>query len=337
VQGILSGKGVVYDPNPEGGIRGIDILIDGIAMDFADTELARADFCASNRVQGCPNVGFSFQIPLARFNLKPGPHTLQLVAINRRAYFVYAPAEPMTFTVDPGEPSLGTAKVESPTAGQEVSGSITLRGYAYSDAYAVSAVDVLIDGVTAGRATYNATRADICGPLTPAPPNCPRIGWTYTLNTRLLTNGEHTLALRVIDSTGRYPAQLLGSTPFTVNNPAQEPTTAVITAPVHNQAVSGVMRISGYAYAPSARVARVVLFIDDYQYNNLTYGSARPEACAGLAGVSACPNIGFDGEFDTTRLVNGPHFINIVVQDSANSIVVVPNTLVGGLNITVKN
>jgi hypothetical protein len=101
--------------------------------------------------------------------------------------------------------------------------------------------------------------------------------------------------------------------------------------------VSGVLRVSGLAYSPGGAISRVTLYVDSYPVARMAYGSARSEACADLSGVKACPNIGFDGTFDTRRLSNGPHYINVRVEDDHSGSVLIPQTLVGGLDVTVEN
>jgi extracellular elastinolytic metalloproteinase len=336
VQSVLSGKGVIYDPNPDSSIRGIDVLIDGIAIDTAVLGIPRPDFCGSQRVPGCPNVGFTFLTALTRATIGAGKHTLQLRASNRRGYFVDAPQTPLTFTVDPGEAHLPVGVIEAPAAGQELVGTVAMRGYAYSDLYRVTSVDVLVDGITAGRAAYTTTRSDICGSLSPAPPNCPRVGWTFSLNTRTLSNGPHTIAVRVSDETGRIALQI-SPVAVTVKNTISAAPVVVIASPKPGDQVSGSIKVSGYAYAPAGRIARGILSVDGYPVGNLTYGSARPDVCASLSGIAACPNIGFEVDFDTQRLTNGPHFLSITVQDDKGSITTAPASFFGGLDFVVKN
>jgi hypothetical protein len=337
IKGVLTGAGIVYDPDPEGAIREVDVLIDGVAIQVAATGRPRTDVCNAQRVQGCPNIGFTFTIPLERNRIAPGNHTLQLRAVNRRGYFVDALEKPLTFTVE-ADTTVPVSAIETPTAGQEVSGTVAVRGYAYSASSRLASVDVLVDGVTVGRAAYTTTRSDICGGLDPAPVNCPRVGFTYNLNTRLLTDGLHVLAIRVATDVGAYSDILPGSVEFTVKNGvATDPPVASITSPAQGQKVSGVLRVSGLAYSPGGAISRVTLYVDSYPVARLAYGSARSEACADLSGVKACPNIGFDGTFDTRRLSNGPHYINVRVEDDHSGSVLIPQTLVGGLDVTVEN
>ena len=338
VQGVLSGKGIAWDSSQDGGIRRIDVLIDNIAQDAITTLEARPDYCAKNPANGCPNVGFSFLEPLAVMNLKPGPHTLKVRVVNRRGVWVDAPQVPLTFTVGAGEPHPSISRIEIPADGASVTGTVTVKGYAYGDLYSVVGVDVLVDGVTSGSASYGATRSDVCAALTPpAPPNCPRVGFTYQLNTARLSNGLHQISLRTKDATGRYTDVLESTVSVTVkNDPAQLPK-VTLGAPSQGQVLTGTVRVSGNAWAPAGKVARVRFYVDAYPMMDVPYGTPRPDVCAQLAGVAACPNIGFDGDFDTTQLLNGPHFIVVRVTDDKGNVTQFPNTLLGGIDVIVAN
>ena len=84
---------------------------------------------------------------------------------------------------------------------------------------------------------------------------------------------------------------------------------------VQNQTFSGMTKISGTAYDPDGRILQVYVSFDDAFYATATYGSDRSAACAALTDVPACPKIGFDLNFDTKRLSNGPHYLRVIVYD----------------------
>jgi hypothetical protein len=197
-------------------------------------------------------------------------------------------------------------------------------------------VDLMIDGVTAGALPYGATRNDVCAGLSPVPLNCPRVGFTATFNTKSLPNGPHQLALRSIDETRRYGNALESPITITVKNTGGDPPVALLGTPVANDTLKGKVRFSGYAWSPSGRVVQATLYVDGYPQANLVYGSPRPDVCLPLKGVAACPNIGFDLEFDSARLANGPHFLNIVVYDDKGNYVQLPEGF-GGVNVMVAN
>jgi hypothetical protein len=191
--------------------------------------------------------------------------------------------------------------IEAPVSGAELSGTVEFRGYAYADDLRVTRVDLLIDGVTYPGATgtaYGAPRADICGTLpAPAPANCPNVGWTVMLNTRIgsppLPDGAHSMQMCVLDETGRYTLLPDQPIPFTVKNGPQTFPAGAVTSVKPNDVLSGTVSVSGYAYSPVGRVTSVLLLVDGSGIAVAQYGQPRPQECATLPQVAACPNIGF--------------------------------------------
>jgi len=53
--------------------------------------------------------------------------------------------------------------------------------------------------------------------------------------------------------------------------------------------------------------------------------------------VSSCPNIGFEGTFDTKLLRNGPHRLGVRLVDDTGQSTVIPAITSAGMNITVEN
>jgi len=337
--GVLTVRGIAYDETAA--IARLDVLIDRVARARASVNVSRADFCATQKVPGCPLVGFSAVLNLTSLGLAPGQHALQIRATNSRGGFTDFPAEPVAFFLDPEEPRPATGALEDIRDGAELSGSVDLKGYAYVKDLRVLGVAVMLDGVTYGSATYGQRRDDVCGPLDQKPPNCPNVGFTYRLNTRStslpLPNGRHALQIRVRDQAERYT--LIPETPLTVvvNNPVNQLPQGVLVTPRPNEKLSGKVRITGYAWDPDGKVSAASLYIDGSSYTALRYGLARPEECAQLTGVSACPNIGFEGELDTRELANGPHVLGVRILDSSGLVVFVPALVRYGMNVFIEN
>jgi hypothetical protein len=232
-------------------------------------------------------------------------------------------------------------KIESPAEGEEVSGILVVQGYALVPGLRVGWVDVLIDGVNYGAATYGYSRSDACRATGISSPDCPYVGFRLPIDPQgsiVLSNGQHKLQIRVYDEAGRHT--LLPDTPvsFTVNKPASKPPVGVLLAPQNGERLSGAYRIAGYAWAPEGRVRSVQLLIDDYYlYSGVRYGVARPDECAQLPDVTACPNIGFEYDLDTKRLLNGVHSLGIYVTDDQGNTAVFPRLIQGGINVVIDN
>ena len=339
VQGVLNVRGVAFDN--EVPVSRIDVLIDGVwrARTFVNT--VRADFCEQRRVPGCPLVGFNVNLDLAALRLPTGEHTIQLRATNANGAFFTFPETPVGFVVEAGQSRLPFGAIEAPGDGEEVSGTaVVVRGWAAANDLRIVAVDVIVDGITFGRATYGQSRTDICNGLNPRPLNCPAIGFIFPLNTRTgipLSNGTHALQVRVQDETGRLT--LIPETPVSiaVNNEANAPPIGVLVSPVHNERLSGITAIYGHAYDPDGRVTQVQLLVNGEIRDTVPYGRPRPEECAALTDVTACPNVGFEMALDTRRLNNGPNVLGIRLVDDRGAAVIIPGTLRGGINVFIDN
>jgi len=339
VSGVLNIRGIVYDTDVF--LSAASILIDGVFQGNATINQPRADICAQERLPGCPSVGFSRLINLDAAGIKPGAHTLRIRAVNAKGGFQDYPETPMPFTVADGPGPLPKAAIETAKDGDVWTGPVTLRGYAYSAASRVNAVDLIIDNIVYSRAAYGLNRADICGGEAAGAPNCPGVGWQATFNSAtiapVLRNGEHRIQLRITEDNGRTTYQPDASITVKVDNPVNEVPKGVLTEPTNAQRVSGAINISGHAWDPDGRVTQAILVIDGAQRLLLRYGIARPEACAVLADVTACPNIGFEGTFDTRTLTNGNHRLGVLIVDNSGRTVLVPGITNAGLNITVDN
>jgi hypothetical protein len=67
------------------------------------------------------------------------------------------------------------------------------------DNVSVASVQIVVDGVTDGAATYGVPRPDVATDFANAPVN---VGFTYSLNTAKYANGAHVLTARVTDPAG---------------------------------------------------------------------------------------------------------------------------------------
>ena len=223
---------------------------------------------------------------------------------------------------------------------KEITAAMVVRGYAYSATARIQGIDVLVDGATVAGLSYGQTRADICDPLAaPKPANCPAVGFQGTLSvggSTFIPNGPHTLQVRARDEFGRYT--LGDPVSITVNVKYVGAPVAMLESPKPNDTLTGIVKISGYAYWPGSQVRSATLYIDGYPAGAITYGVARADVCAALADVPACPRIGFEMQFDSRTLTNGPHRLGIDLSNGAGEVHTIPaNVVRDGMNIIVQN
>ena len=60
---------------------------------------------------------------------------------------------------------------------------------------------MIYDNLFADLAGYGTPAADVCAAL-PGVAACPNIGWTFDLDTRRLSNGNHKITVQITDSAG---------------------------------------------------------------------------------------------------------------------------------------
>ena len=278
---------------------------------------------------------------LPSLGLQPGDHTLYLRVANAGGATADVPDPVVTFTMDPGSASPPVVNIEKPLNGATVTGPLTVSGFAYNGDLRIVAVDTLIDGLTRGVTTYGASRTDICGGLTPAPPNCPGIGFSGTFQTLEsnppIPNGPHTIQVRVRDAAGRlifYP-----DTPITVivDNPAIAPIIGVLETPVTNATLTSIITVSGYVYSPGHRITSATLIVDGSYGFGLAVNQPRPDLCPGLPDADRCPNIGFRGTIDTAPFQNGLHIFGIRAVNELGDSFTFPAEVRGGINVITVN
>ena len=102
--------------------------------------------------------------------------------------------------------------VDSPAPNAQLSGTTNVAGWAFDDV-AVSKVDVYVDGVLAGTATYGGSRPDVAHDWPYAPS---AIGYNFSLNTTSFANGPHTVVVRAIDTSGNVA--VFPVVPITIEN-----------------------------------------------------------------------------------------------------------------------
>ena len=325
VQDILMVSGTASDSSAF--VVALDVMVDGV-----------------NRAHLVPTgspLTWSTALSLPALGIQPGSHTLAVRATNSRGAFANLPATPISFTMDPGTAFPPTVVLESPADGDTVSGRLSVKGYAYDASLRITAVDTLIDGFVYGPTSYGASRSDICAALSPAPPNCPAIGFAATLATveafPPVPDGPHTLQVRVRDQTGRLT--LYPSTPLniTVQNGTAAPVIGVLESPAPNAALSGTVTVSGYVYSPGQTIASAFVIVDGRSLALVKLGVPRPDVCASLPQANACPNIGFTYTLDTTKLLNGPHVLGIEGINARGDYAIFPNQAGRGITIFVQN
>ncbi|MBV8807462.1 MAG: hypothetical protein JO033_02210, partial [Acidobacteriaceae bacterium] len=105
--------------------------------------------------------------------------------------------------------------IDTPNSGSSAfSGFAHFGGWAVNDNGPISGIFIAVDGIPFGAAGYGGARPDVCAAY-PGRAGCPDVGWNAEVDTTLLSNGTHTLA---VTASTLYNQNSTTSTTFTVHN-----------------------------------------------------------------------------------------------------------------------
>ena len=331
VSGVVSVAGWAIDNSTSVGtaISSVKVYLDGTLLGNATYGASRPDVCAAFPGRpGCPNVGLTYQLNTATLSL--GSHTITVSATDSDSVPDTGSAT-ITFTVTSPPP---TVVIDAPSAGSTVASTVNLTGWALDNSSsigtAISKVQVFVDGVSAGNATYGLSRPDVCN-VYPGRPGCPNVG--YSLQLTGLSAGSHTITVSATDSDAS-PDTGSASVTITVGTP---PPSVFIDSPGAGATVGGTINITGWAIdntsAPGSAISGVQVIVDGITVGNATYGLSRPDVCTVYPGRPGCPNVGWGFSLNTATLANGSHVITVKATDSDTT----PDTGSASVTVTVSN
>lgn len=285
-------------------VESVGISIDGAPYGTADYGSTRDDVCAVYAgAANCPNVGWSLSLDTSQ--LANGTHILTVIPkagalqSSVSALFTVAnwtTANPMKLTIDSPNSQSGP-----------LSGHVGIGGWAIDQLSALSTISVAVDGIALGTAEYGGNRSDVCSHF-PNAIGCPNVGWNYFLDTTLLADGVHTLALTGITASGRTSTF---TTAFSVANASSAPLRVSIDTPNSTQALTGIAPLGGWAVALGGpAVTTVQIFVDGVAVGSAIYDGERDDVCSRIS-ASGCPNVGWNYQLDTTPFANGAHALQV--------------------------
>ncbi len=327
VTGVITVSGWALDNlnAPGTAISSVQVQVDGNTVGTASYGIPRPDVCAAYPGRpGCPNVGFMFLLDTKKF--APGSHALTAVATDSDSNpDMGSWTTNITITLPPN------VNIDGPAPGANVSGTITVSGWAIDNTAtvgsAIGSVQIQVDGVPSGTATYGVSRPDVCTVYI-GRAGCPNVGFSYTFNGNSLALGPHTITAIATDLDAVPDSS---STTVTVNV-VPSPLVA-IDSPAAGSVVSGMVTLTGWAVAPlGSSLAPIQVLVDGKQLGLATYGVNRPDVCAVYPGRSGCPNVGYTFQLNTTPLSSGPHLVTIVAMDTES----MPQTNSSSVMLTVS-
>lgn len=311
-------------------ISTVQILVDG-AIKGTATPGVRSDVCAAfPNANGCPNVGWNFVLDTTQ--LTNGSHTLQVMAISATGERGTAGE---SFTVENSAPNGPTwAFIDQPSGHSDpFLGLALFSGWAVDANAPIGSVTVSVDGVPLGNADYGVnsargSRADVCATYSGV--GCPNVGWSFLVDTTLLSDGAHSLGIEVTAADGSH----IGiSSLFIVANwvSGPNPMTVSIDNPSFlSTPFSGAeAHFGGWAIDTIAQIASISISVDGIPFGDASYGGARADVCAVYPGEPGCPNVGWDVLLDTTLLPNGSHTLGVTAISSTGQ----SSTITAGFSV----
>jgi hypothetical protein len=101
--------------------------------------------------------------------------------------------------------------MDVPQDGASLGGTASLWGWAF-DNIGVNRVEIRVDSTSFGNATLGGSRPDIPNAYPNAISNA---GWHFSLNTKKISDGQHTITARMYDAAGNFSDR---SATVTINN-----------------------------------------------------------------------------------------------------------------------
>ncbi len=198
--------------------------------------------------------------------------------------------------------------IDNPAAqGPALSGIASVGGWAVEANVAVSSVQISVDGVPNGTATYGGSRPDVCaavGQLT----GCPNVGFNYALDTTQFADGAHNVSVTVTDANG---LRLTHGASFTSSNYTTTGSTVIdMDSPGGRGGVfQGVAVFGGWVINRGSAITGVTVSVDGVSRGSASYGIGRGDVCAipSYSSSPSCPNVGWSYSLDTSALANGSH------------------------------
>jgi beta-N-acetylglucosaminidase len=297
VKGEIPVNGWLLDAN---GVSKIEVLVDGKRMGEAQYGISRLDVFNAYPAYNNKNAGYQFTLNTG--SLANGQHRLTVREIGSNG--VTNELESLLITVQ-NEPVRGS--IDTPSHGSVVKGEIPVNGW-FLDMSGISKIEILIDGTVVGEAQYGIFRPDVYSAY-PQYKNA-NAGYQYTLNTKVLTNGQHNLTVR---ETGKYgTSKELDRLTVNVQN---IPTVGSIDSPLSGTQSNGEINVSGW-FLDVSGVSKIEVFVDGTYIGQAQYGIARPDV------QQAYPefqngNSGYRFTLNTSQFSQGEH--TVTVKETGNN------------------
>ena len=187
--------------------------------------------------------------------------------------------------------------IDDPVSGKTLIGNQNVRGW-FLDESGVAKIEVLVDGVVAGQATYGDARPDVQN-VFPEYHNG-NAGYHYTLDTTKYSDGRHTVTFRETGMNG-YVTTLPEKT-ITIAN-----VLGYIDDPVSGKTLKGNQNVRGW-FLDESGVSKIEVLVDGVVADQAIYGDTRPDVQKVFPEYHN-GKAGFHYTLDTTKYSDGRHTV----------------------------
>lgn len=277
------------------GVKKVDVLVDDNIVGQAQIGLSRPDVQKVYPEYQNGNAGFQFA--LNTLNLSNGIHSITVKATAQNGSTQQLQVVKVNVQNSINMPIIGV--MDEPTAGTAVMGTTKVRGWFLAGS-GVNKVEVIVDGNTVGQAQYSLSRPDVLK-VYPEYHNG-NAGYEYSLNTKKLTNGIHTVTVKATAKNGS--ALQLQNVSINVQN---LPGIGFIDSPVAGSTLKGTTNLRGW-FLDGSDITKVDVLVDGKIVGQAQYGLSRPDVLKVFPEYQN-GNAEYLYALDTTKLSNGTHTI----------------------------
>ncbi|MEC1522774.1 Ig-like domain-containing protein [Neobacillus niacini] len=271
-------------------IAKIEVLVDGAVVGQAVYGDSRPDVQKLYPEFNNDKSGYHFALDTTKF--PDGQHTITIKETGMNGNYTILTER--TVTIDN---ALGF--LDKPVSGATLYGTQSVYGW-FLDESGVEAIEILMDGVVVGRASYGDARPDV-ERFYPQYNNG-RSGFHFALDTTKFADGQHTLTVREFGKNGTVTP--LSDRTITIKNAL-----GVLDSPPPGTTLRGNHNVYGW-FLDNSGVAKIEVLVDGVVVGQADYGDARadvqrvyPQFNNGKAG--------FHFTLDTAKFPNGQHTITI--------------------------
>ncbi len=276
------------------GVKSVEILVDGVLNGTATYGLSRNDVYTAYPEYNNRNSGYSYKLNAK--NLKNGTHTIEIKVVSNNNKI-----ESVKRTIIK-DGLITRSTLESPGVMTLTADSQYVGGWFLSSSK-VKKIDVYLNGVNVGQASYGHSRKDVQA-VYPEYQN-ENAGFNYQLDTKQLKSGKHNLKLAFLLEDGS--TEFISRDIYKGNLPIK----ASIDAPAPNQLInSSTQVVRGWMLADEG-MSYMQVFLDNVYQGNATVNLARGDVAA-LFPEYNNGNSGYSYNLNIANLANGIHTVKLV-------------------------